>query len=193
MIYQHYEEMNEDLASTKNDHNTFLYKNIILSLTVYFSKGGHRWRMCERDRETERDKDRLQYPPITSSSSSFDHTTLCYIQGLTSLLLLLPDQGPLRAIALYRAPGGQFPWLTISRPKTPDWRLTPLRFPVSAVGLVYIISQRPRIPVISHVKCFRLFTQVHPAITLFTQLEHPALLKVNIQQKPLHEELIRNG
>ena len=38
---------------------------------------------CERGRWTEGHKDRLLYWPLTSS---FDHTTLCYLQCLTSSL-----------------------------------------------------------------------------------------------------------
>ena len=58
-----------------------------------------------------------------------------------------------------------------------DWSL----YLISAVGYVYINSLCPRIQVVTNVTCFRLFTQVCPAITLFTQLEHPALSKVNMQ------------
>ena len=57
------------------------------------------------------------------------------------------------------------------------------RLSVSAVGRVYIILQRRRILVVTHVMCFRLFTQVQLVITLFTQLEHPALSKFNMQQQ----------
>ena len=46
----------------------------------------------------------------------------------------------------------------------------------------YIILQRPRIPVVIHLKWLHLLTQVRPAITLFTQLEHPDLSRVNMQQ-----------
>ena len=83
----------------------------------------------------------------------------------------------------HRASGGQSPRLTVSRPKTPDWGLILARLPVSAVHRVYIISQRPRIPVVTHVTCFRLRTQVRLAITLFTQLKHPVLSMVNMQHK----------
>ena len=50
--------------------------------------------MCKRERRG--DEDKLPYWPITSS---LDYTTLCYLQGLTVLSLLLSSQGPLQAIA----------------------------------------------------------------------------------------------
>ena len=78
-------------------------------------------------------------------------------------------------------------WQTVFRPKTPDWRLNLTRLPVSDVGCVYIISQCPHIPVVTYVTCFWLFTQVCPTITLFTQLEHPALSKVNMQHSSVLE------
>ena len=115
--------------------------------------------MCERDRETEGDEDSLPYWPITSS---LDHTTLSYLQSLTSLPLLLLDQGSLRAIA----PAGA--WRPVSATDhiyTQDSRLKtdPCETPISAAGRVCIISQRSSIPVFSHVTYFCLFTHVRPA------------------------------
>ena len=104
--------------------------------------------MYERGRKTERDEDRLSYWPITSSSS-LDHTMLCHLQGVT-YLPLLP----------HRAPGGPSPWLTISRPKTPDRRLTPARYPVSTMGHVYLILQSPNILVVTH-KCVLQSNSLH--------------------------------
>ena len=72
------------------------------------------------------------------------------------------------------------PWLIVSRPKTTDWRLTPARLPISAVSCVYMNSQCPHIRVVTH--AVFLLTQVHPKIILFTQLEHTALSRVNMQQ-----------
>ena len=47
------------------------------------------------------------------------HNTMSFLQGLTSLPLLLPDQ-----VSGDQGSGDQFLWLTVSRPKTSDWRLS---------------------------------------------------------------------
>ena len=139
---------------------------------IYYSRRGMKScasvSVCawQRKWEGEGDEGRLPYWPITSSS--LDHTT--------SLPLLFYGSGQLRAVALSGS------WLAVSRPKSPDWRLTLARHPLSVVGRVHIISQRARIPVVIHGTCFRLFTQVRSAITLFIQLEYPDLSKVSMQQ-----------
>ena len=73
--------------------------------------------MCERDRETKKDEDRLPYWLITSS---LDHTT-CYL-----CLFCVPARGHYGPLT-NRPPGGQSPWLTLSRYKTSDWRLPPCK------------------------------------------------------------------
>ena len=146
----------------------FLSKKI--TLTLFLERG-----VCGM--ETEGDEHRLPCLPITSSSS-LDYTTVRYFQDLTSLPFLLPGQGPVRAITLQVA---RRPVSVTDRIKIQDPRFkTPVRLSVSSVCCVYVISQRLCVPVFLQVTCFRLFTQVHPAITLFTQLEHPALSKVSI-------------
>ena len=91
-----------------------LYKNI--TFTFNFSKGVVAG-VCVRDRKTEGDENRLPYWPIISSS--FDHITLCYLHGLTSLLLLLPSQWPLWADT---SPGAWRPVSVIKRISTQDSR-----------------------------------------------------------------------
>ena len=51
----------------------------------------------------------------------------------------------------HQALDSQSLWLTVSKPKTPNWRPTYARLPVSALGRVYLISQCPRILVVTHV------------------------------------------
>ena len=75
-------------------------------------------------------------------------------------LFCFPTNGPCRSLSHW-APGGQSPWLTVSKTNTPDWRLAPAKLPVSAVGRVHTISQRPCIPIVTHVTCFRLFIKVN--------------------------------
>ena len=57
-----------------------------------------------------------------------------------------------------------------------DW---PLQYS-PYVGRVYIISHHTHIPVVTYVTYISLMTQLRPAFTLFTLLEHPTLSKVNI-------------
>ena len=129
--------------------------------------------MYQRDRETEGDKDRLSHWPIFSSSS-LEHITLCYLQGLTSLLLLLPGQGPLWVVVPLGTRWPSFCDWPCRNPRPPDWRLASPRLPISAVGRVYIISQRP---------LFRLLptwyasTYLHRCI-----LQSPCLHRRNIRQ-----------
>ena len=128
--------------------------------------------MYQRDRETEGDKDRLSHWPIFSSSS-LEHITLCYLQGLTSLLLLLPGQGPLWVVVPL---GTRWPVSVTDRVETQDPRLKIgfSKTPHICCGPCIYNFTTPTFPVVTHVICFHLFTQVHPAITLFAQTEHTA-------------------
>ena len=117
-------------------------------MSLYFSRKGLK-SFVVREIESRRQKESkvnlkdldtwtLQYWPLSCFSSSLDYTTQCYLKGLTSLPLLLP-------------------WLTVSKPKILDWRLTSARTPVSAIVRLYKILQRPHIPVVIHLTCVWLF------------------------------------
>ena len=54
--------------------------------------------MCEKDRDTEGDEDRLPYWPI-ASVSSLDYIMICYLQAFSSLLLLVLGHRPMRTVA----------------------------------------------------------------------------------------------
>ena len=179
------------------DHNkdeeigiTLLYKNI----SFFISSGREsKYLYCERYRDRDRETKThgglewlrqrtwtLLYWPLTSSSLFLTIPRCVVFRALHLWLFCFPARGHCRLLP-YRAPGDPSPWLTVSRPKTPDRRLTTARFPVSVVGHVYIISQHPCVPIVTHVRCFSLSTQVRSAITLFSNVEHPALSKTNMQ------------
>ena len=74
--------------------------------------------------------------------------------------LCFPARGRYRPLP-HREKSGQSPLQNVSRPQTPDWKQTTVRLLVSALKCVYIISQRPCVPAVTLVMCFRLYTQVH--------------------------------
>ena len=167
MMYRHGRRMilTHSLWKKYNSHNLSLER-------------GHRRHMCKRDKGAEGYEDTLPYWPIISSS--LDHTTLCYLQDLTSLLFCFPARGHSWPLPHW-TPDSQSLLLTVSRPKSPDWDWLPARLSISAVGHVYIFYQCSRILVVIHVTYFLFFTMVHPATTLLTQLEYPLLSRVNMQ------------
>ena len=136
--------------------------------------------MCEEDRETEGDEDWQPYWPTSSSSSS----SWSFHVVLSLRHYIFASSGSWRKATVDRSPqrmpGGPSTWQRVLRRNTPDWKQTPASLALSTVRRVYIISQRSCIPVVTNM-CFRLFTQVRAAITLFTHLECQALSKVNMQ------------
>ena len=118
-------------------------------ISLFLLKGD--WIFCKWERRTETERQR-QTAILTHNFFSWPYH-LC--------LFCFLARGHL-------VPSGQSPWLTICRPKTPNWRLNPARLLIIAVGHVYIISQCPYILVVNHMTCFHLFTQVHPANIVYT-------------------------
>ena len=150
------------------NYNSFLYRTITLKLN--FSKWAVAGVYMRRRRTV-----------ILTNNYYYNYcylfyswaTMLCHIQSLTSLLFFfcLPTKGNFGPL-LHRVLESQSQWLTKSRHKTLDWKQTSVRQPVSALGLRYIISQW---------LIFRHTRGKCPDITLFTQLEHKAPSKVNMQ------------
>ena len=114
--------------------------------------------------------------------NSFSSLDFVILRALHICLCYFLAKGYCRPL-LHRAPGSQSPWLTVFRPEIPDWKLTPAILLVSAVSCVWIFPLRPRILFVTYVMCFHLFTQERPAMTLFTQVEHPALSKASKYQE----------
>ena len=106
-------------------------------------------------------------PAATLGLQDWRQTTYCYCCGLPS------PPGWCIAAALC-----DWPDLVCCKTETD---------PYTVVTCVYIISLRLRIPSLTKMSCFHLriatflFTWVPPAITLFTELEHLALSRVNMQ------------
>ena len=140
MLYSHKEWTNDLFFSQK-------YKRI------YFPRKESKLLWSKRDwlrqTETEWDEYMLPYWPLTLSS--LDHTTLCYLPGLTSSLpwrdVRLRTNGPIVRCDLY-LPTAKLDWLLQDCPYL-MWAST------------FIISQRPHISAQLR-DSFHSFTHVRP-------------------------------
>ena len=122
------------------------------------------------ERQTGGNEDRQPYGHITSS---FDHTTLCYLHSSYPFLRVYSTRGYLKATVPHR------PWFCDYRQlDSCDWRLTAARPPIFHVGIWIYHFSAPTyfhlitwlLPLIS-----RMYIKVRPTITLFTKPEHQAV------------------